>query len=214
MTKRPVQNGFEETLLVNNVTEQHSHANPNIAYATKIVHSICCLAGSPSYVDDIRANLGNRGVIRAIRDHDTGALFDWLIEDLSFQGISDAVAFGYMADHGIARWSEIAKALSARPSCPKLGGYWRFYDCRYYKGSHTCSEPAHVDGCPLPRHPLRNGRLNQMAYSLFLFMRDVADVDFVAWIDAQLNAVDPHSPDRLAALRDAIIGPLRNVYGV
>jgi len=53
-----------------------------------------------------------------------------------------------------------------------------------------------------------------MAYSLFLFMRDVADDDFVGWIDRQLGAVNPHSPDRLAARREAIIGPLRNVYGV
>jgi hypothetical protein len=53
-----------------------------------------------------------------------------------------------------------------------------------------------------------------MAYSLFLFMRDVADSDFVGWIDQQLDAVDPQTPDRLAALREAIIGPLRNVYGV
>ena len=133
---------------------------------------------------------------------------------MSFQGISDAVASGYIAQHGNVRWAEIAEALSRSPSCPKLGGYWRFYDCRYHKGSDTCSEPRHVDACPLPRHPLRNGRLNQMAYSLFLFMRDIADDDFVGWIDRQLGAVDPDSPDRLATLREAIIGPLRNVYGV
>ena len=53
-----------------------------------------------------------------------------------------------------------------------------------------------------------------MAYSLFLFMRDVADDDFVGWIDEQLDGVNSQSPDRLAALREAIIGPLRNVYGV
>jgi len=52
------------------------------------------------------------------------------------------------------------------------------------------------------------------AEQLFLFMRDVTDNDFVGWIDRQLGAVDPQSPDRLAALREAIIGPLRNVYGV
>jgi hypothetical protein len=119
-----------------------------------------------------------------------------------------------MAQHGSVHWAEIAEALSQNPSCPKLGGYWRFYDCRYHKGSDTCAEPGHIDACPLPRHPLRNGRLNQMAYSLFLFMRDIADDDFVGWIDRQLGAVDPHSPDRLAALREAIIGPIRNVYGV
>ena len=142
------------------------------------------------------------------------ALFDWLIEDLSFQGISDSVASGYMTSTATCAGQTSPTALARTPSCPKLGGYWRFYDCRYQKGSQTCSEPDHIDGCPLPRHPLRNGRLNQMAYSLFLFMRDVADEDFVGWIDRQLNAVDPDAPDRLAALREAIIGPLRNVYGV
>jgi hypothetical protein len=53
-----------------------------------------------------------------------------------------------------------------------------------------------------------------MAYSLFLFMRDVADDDFVGWIDRQLAAVKSESVDRLPALHEAIIGPLRNVYGV
>ena len=191
-----------------------SPANANLAYAVNLVHATCCLAGSPSYLDDVRADLRGGGVIRAVRDHNTPALFDWLIKVLSFQGISDSVASGYMAQHGSVRWSDIAEALSQKPSCPRLGGYWRFYDCRYQKGSDTCAEPRHIDGCPLPRHPLRNGRLNQMAYSLFLFMTDVADDDFVGWIDGQLGGVHSQSPDRLAALREAIIGPLRNVYGV
>jgi hypothetical protein len=191
---------------------EHPQLNPNLAYAVKIVHATCCLAGSASYLADLRADL--HGVIRAVREHGTPALFDWLMEILSFQGISDAVALGYMAQHGSARWADIAEALSRSPSCSKLGGYWRFYDCRYHKGSNTCSELSHIDGCPLPRHPLRNGHLNQMAYSLFLFMRDVADDDFVGWIDGQLAAANSPSPDRLAALREAIIGPLRNVYGV
>ena len=190
------------------------HSNVNLAYAVQLVHATCCLAGSASYLDDIRTDLRRHGIVRAIRDHDTPALFDWLIEVLSFQGISDAVASGYIAQHGTVRWSDIADALSRRPSCPKLGGYWRFYGCHYHKGSATCSEAGHIDACPLPRHPLRNGRLNQMAYSLFLFMRDVADDDFVGWIDRQLGAVDSQGPDRLGALREAIIGPLRNVYGV
>jgi len=119
-----------------------------------------------------------------------------------------------MAEHGSVRWADIADGLSRRASCPKLAGYWRFYSCRYHKGSGTCAEPGHIDGCPLPRHPLRNGRLNQMAYSLFLFIRDIADNDFVGWIDSQLGAADSQSLDRLDVLREAIIGPLRNVYGV
>ena len=176
-----------------------SHPNANLAYAINFVHATCCLAGSASYLDDVRADLRGSGIIRAVRDHDTPALFDWLIKVLSFQGISDSVASGYMARHGTVRWSDIAEALSRTPSCPKLGGYWRFYDCRYHKGSDTCSEPGHIDACPLPRHPLRNGRLNQMAYSLFLFMRDVADDDFVGWLDRQLAAVNPRDVRGMSA---------------
>ena len=122
MTERRFSADLREPLLVNDGTETNSQANPNLAYAVKIVHSVCCLAGSQSYIDDVRANLSDRGIIRAIRDHDTPALFDWLIEDLSFQGISDAVASGYIAEHGSVRWSEIADALSATPSCPNSMG--------------------------------------------------------------------------------------------
>ena len=62
---------------------------------------------------------------------------------------------------------------------------------------------------------MRNGRLNQMAYSLFLFIRDIADGDLVGWIDRQFqNADDPASHTRLAQLREALFGQLREVYGV
>jgi hypothetical protein len=198
----------------NELNDKTRHTNANLDYAVQLVHATCCLAGSPSYLDDVRADLRDCGIMRAIKDHDTPTLFDWLVQMLCYQGISDSVAAGYMAQHGTVRWADVADGLSRTPSCPKLAGYWRFYDCRYHKGSGTCAEPGYIDGCPLPRHPLRNGRLNQMAYSLFLFMRDVADNDFVGWIDSQLSAVNFQTQDRLVALRQAIIGPLRNVYGL
>ena len=157
---------------------------------------------------------GKHSLTAAIERHDTATLFDWLVQALSYQGIADRIAYDYMQRHGQARWARIRASLARNPSCPKLGGYWRFYDCRYRKGSATCAEPRHIAACPLPRQPLRNGHLNQMAYSLFLFMRDVADGDLVGWIDAQLGSVNFQSVNRLAALREAIIGPLRNVYGV
>jgi hypothetical protein len=153
-------------------------------------------------------------LVRAVQEHDTPALFDWLIELLSFQGISDAVAAGYIAQHGTVRWTNIVEALSRQPPCPKLAGYWAFNGCGYQKAANTCAEPRYISACPLPRHPLRNGRLNQMAYSLFLFIRDVADGDLVRWIDQQLQAANSLSPDKFAALREAVIGPLRSVHGL
>ena len=83
------------------------------------------------------------------------------------------------------------------------------------RSARTCAEPDHIRRCPLPNHDLRNGRLNQTAYCLFQRLRDVADGDFVGWMDRQLKKADgPRSPDRLARMRGSLIEPLRHVYGV
>jgi hypothetical protein len=187
----------------------------NRDYAVNLIYTICCLAGPTSFLDGIRADLRHTGVLEAIRRHDTGAIFDWLIAMLSYQGVSDTVARGYMDEHGQATWAAIERGLSTAPPCPKLESYWQFYDCRYHKGSGTCAEPDHMPACPLPTYDLRNGRLNQTAYSLFLFTRDLAAGDLVSWIDKRLaEAGSEAAPDRLARMRNALLQPLRHVYGV
>jgi len=102
--------------------QNKAETTDDFGYAFRSIHTSCCLAGAPSYLDDIRAVFRGHAIVRAIRDHDMAALFDWLIEALSFQGFSDAVASGYMAQRGTARCSDIVEALSLAPSCPKLGG--------------------------------------------------------------------------------------------
>jgi hypothetical protein len=142
-------------------------------------------------------------------------VFDWLMAAVSYQGISDQVAYEYMEKHGRATWRQIKQGLDRGANCPKLKSYWHFHECRYDKISRTCAEPDHIRRCPLPKHDLRNGRLNQTAYSLYLFIRDVADGDFVGWIDRQLHAAnDPPGADRLARMRASLIEPLREVYGL
>jgi hypothetical protein len=156
-----------------------------------------------------------KGVIAAVQRHDTPVIFDWLIDALSYQGVSDSIAWGYMERHGRVRWYDIATALAREPSCPKLTCYWTFEGCGYQKGSGLCANPEHQPACPLPRHDLRNGRLNQTAYSLFLFMRDLMGCDIVAWIDGRLAMIDPVAvSDRPARLRQALLEPLGHVYGV
>ena len=137
------------------------------------------------------------------------------MHDFSFQGISDQIAANYMRRHGQATWHAVRKNLAKRPTCPKLKTYWQFHGCRYEKTSRTCAEPDQIATCPLPTHRLRNGHLNQIAYSLYLFIRDVADGDLVGWIDDRLDqAHEPAAPEPLAQARNALIEPLRNVYGV
>jgi hypothetical protein len=182
-----------------------------VDYATGLIHQVCCFAGSFDLLEESR----NQDLSVAVKRRDSTVLFDRLIYEFSFQGISDQIAIDYMHRHGQATWRSVRKNLAKRPTCPKLQTYWHFHGCRYEKTSHTCAEPDHIAACPLPTHHLRNGHLNQMAYSLYLFIRDVADGDLVGWIDDRLGqANNLATPEQRAGACNALIEPLRNVYGV
>lgn len=139
-----------------------------------------------------------------------------MISAFSFQGISDRVAREYIRKHGNVTLAEIESSFAKLPTCPRLKSYWTYDQCGYDKGSGCCREPEHVGRCPVPTYKLRNGRLNQTANSLFLFFRDIARGDVVGWIDTQLaGAVStPGDPQNISNAQEALIGPLRNVFGV
>jgi hypothetical protein len=184
-------------------------------HAVRLIHAICGLAGLPTWIDNIRADLAADKVRGAIGRRDTAAVFDWLLAAVSYQGIADHVAYEYMERHGRATWHDIDQKLDRGASCPKLKSYWHFHGCRHEKASRTCAQPDHITGCPLPSHDLRNGHLNQAAYSLFLFIRDIVGGDLIDWIDAQLQAADgPPGPHRLCRMAAAVIAPMREIYGV
>jgi hypothetical protein len=155
-------------------------------HARSLVRRVCDLAGEGTCIDDLQVDAIATGLGAAVAAHDTAVIFDWLIRQLSYQGISDAVAEGYIARHGNVTWADIERSLGNNAGCGKLQGYWAFTGCHYHKGFQTCAEPDQFGDCPLPRHPLRNGRLNQTAYSQVLFIRDIAGGDIVGWIDQQL----------------------------
>jgi hypothetical protein len=180
-----------------------------------LIRTVCTIAGSMSFREEIDAEAREAGLIEAVERRHTAPIFDWLMSAFSLQGISDRVAWDYMEKHGSANWSSAQAGLRRAPTCPKLRSYWAYDNCRYHKTSSTCSEPGHIDRCPVPRPRLRNGRLNQTAYSLFLFIRDLADGDIIGWIDRQLEtaAATPKLPLE-AARQEALIGPLRNIYGI
>jgi hypothetical protein len=173
------------------------------------------VAGSTSFLDEIDVEVREAGLDQAVLRRQTPPIFDWLLTTFSFQGISDRVARDYMEKHGRATWADMEESLKPPPSCPKLRSYWAYEACRFDKGSRTCAEPDHIDRCPVPLPRLRNGRLNQTAYSLFLFFRDTANSDLVGWLDGQLEAVRSLSrTDLEAARQEALLVPLRNVFGV
>ena len=83
--------------------------------------------GAPLFsLADLRSRCAANGTSAAVRDHDTPALFAWLADVLSYQGVSDAIAERYMDEHGSISFYEIEGALRQRPSCPRLTSYWQF----------------------------------------------------------------------------------------
>lgn len=114
-----------------------------------------------------------------------------------------------MKEHGSPTWASITRDLKTACPCPHLEGFDQVRGCRFDKVSVTCSEPNFIRKCPLPRYRLRNGRLNQTAFSFYLFVRDVAGSNLIAWIDRQL-ANDPLRQNP----QDRLVAPLRAVYGV
>jgi hypothetical protein len=185
-----------------------------IDHAAILLDTVCMIAGSETLIGDPQHQSTLR-LRAAVTEHDTELLFETLMEAFSFQGISDDAVLKYMDQHGRVTWRDIERAMAHPGDCSKLISHWAFHGCGYEKASGICAEPDYVSSCPLPHHDLRNGRLNQTAYSLHLFIRDVADGDLVGWIDNQLRHANKGTDHgRLSRMRESLIGPLRNVFGV
>jgi hypothetical protein len=185
------------------------HSEP-LDHALELVEIVCSLAGAESLLSEATQ------LQQAILGRDTPYLFEHLVRSFSLQGISDRAALTYMEKHDRPTWRDLELATEIRsPPCPKLRSYWSFENCGYQKGHRSCTEPARMSKCLVPRLDLRNGRLNQLTYSIFFFIRDVMQGDLVGWIDRSLaQAASGQRPGRLHRMCHALMDPLRNVYGV
>jgi hypothetical protein len=179
-----------------------------------LIEPICRVSASPDFIADIRTDRGSYSLVAALAENDTPAIFDWMIGAFSYQGISDSVADTYLERHGNATWHQIGDLLTRQPSCPRLLNYWTYENCRYEKQSERCAEPEHFGCCPVPSHHLRNGRLNQTAYSLYFFVRDIMAGDVGGWIDNQIASVEKSSSNYHQLIQDALIEPMRHIFGV
>ena len=63
-------------------------------HARSLIQRVCDIAGQVTCIDDLRYDAIDIGLVAAVANHDTAAIFDWLMRELSHQGISDAVAMG------------------------------------------------------------------------------------------------------------------------
>jgi hypothetical protein len=183
-------------------------------HAVKLIDTVCRLAGDKHLIG-APSNPEVKRLRRAIEDHDTPFLFEQLLEAFSLQGISDHAAYAYMERNGRLTWRDLERTTARVPVCSKLRSYWTYEDCRYRKKARTCAEPEILPVCPVPTHDLRNGRLSTTGYSLFLFLRDIAEGDVVRWIDGRLeDACEGSVRGRSLRMRKALIEPFRAVIGI
>jgi len=144
----------------------------SIAQAVELVRTVCLLPGNDQFLRETDEE-AKAGLTRAIKTRDTPALYDWLMSGFSFQGISDRIASDYIDRHGNSSWQTIESVLADhRCKCPKLGGFGTYRGCGYRKTAGTCRNPTDLPDCPVPALPLRKGDLNQLAFSLYYFLRD------------------------------------------
>jgi hypothetical protein len=191
------------------------HQKRELSRSLQLIKRVCQLAGDRGLIRDAQRAFRQEGLAAAVHRHDNMMLFDWLAETFSYQGISNRAALSYMQQHGRLQAHDIVVSFSRKPSCPKLRSYWHFEQCGYSKTERICSELRHFSNCPLPTHDLRNGRLNQAAYSLFLFLRDITGNDLVAWLDARLSTIKPSAKrTRSQQLHAALLEPLSQIFGV
>lgn len=176
--------------------------------ASYLINTVCDVANPTAEFKNATLSFKRNGLASAVLRHDTEALFDWLMNVLSFQGIADRAARTIIERDGNATWRSIKRSLK-NLSCPKLEGFWNFNRCNFQKVKFVCSTIEHLPDCPVPRHRLRNGHLNQMAYSLYFFIRDVADGDLIEWLDRLVT--DYENDPRSGYLE--IIDALKAVYG-
>ncbi|MFZ5675703.1 MAG: hypothetical protein ACOZAM_22320 [Pseudomonadota bacterium] len=152
--------------------------------AISLVSQICGLAGSKDYLRTLRRQARRNGLAEAIEARDTPTLFGHLMWSFSYQGISDNIADAYIEAHGNATWNELAELMVGKPGrCSLLLSFETYRGCGFRKTHNSCSHPKLLSGCPVPIPPLRKGDLNQLAISLYLFLRDECRHDLVGYID-------------------------------
>jgi hypothetical protein len=175
---------------------------------------LALVAGDESGGPGELTSLASSEISAAIEARDTPALFRILTDGFAFQGISDAGARGFIAKHGNANWADIEQALAdASDVCPKLENFDTYQGCGFRKSMRTCANPDALSSCPVPRLPLRKGKLNETAFALFLLLRDRCGGDLVSFIDRTV-AIATEQPDWLIIAREALMAAFTSVSGV
>jgi hypothetical protein len=140
-------------------------------------------------------------------------LYQYLLEAFLLSGGGDQSNQGYYAKQKRKpTFNRVRQAVKAA-HCPKLATFENFKGCGYRKTARKCNEPAFLRSCPLPRFDMKRGPLNQMAFSLYFFLRDVAGGDFYRYATEHFGQSQPSDRD-ISTLLDGFIGKVTAIANV
>lgn len=97
-----------------------------------------------------RYEASEAGVVAAIDAYDAPAIFNWLMNLFSYQGISDEVAGDFMRRQGNFTGGTVDRTSKGNCLCPKLTGYWTFSRCQYQNSHSLAVSPIIFRPVPYP----------------------------------------------------------------
>lgn len=140
-------------------------------------------------------------------------VYDFFLKSFNYQGVSDKIARSYMEKHPLPTYSEIETWLKDGYGCPKLKDFDSYIECGFNKKHNSCHNNELYSSCPVPEPEMRKGTLNQTAFSLFFFLRDICKRDIVGYFDECLNK-NPDNPNDVNEMRDKAISEIDKILGV
>lgn len=177
----------------------------------RLLHEICRISHPTQEFTGSGSLFSTPKLQRALRNSDNSQIYDWLMGVFSYQGVADKAVETIIARDGNATWATVDASLKEIAVCSKLRSFWNYESCGFSKSQHSCNCPKAFSACPVPRLSLRNGSLNQLAYSLYFFFRDVAEGDFLRWLHLRIIAAQGGTyPD----IERELIVPMRSIHGI
>ena len=77
--------------------------------AIALIQSVCDIAAPRNFLAETKEFLLNAGIVSAVANHDTPALYRWLMEAISYQEIADRIASDYLDRHGRVQSADLKR---------------------------------------------------------------------------------------------------------
>lgn len=182
--------------------------------AEALIRVLVSLEANRSFIRTYERKLRTSELHTFILEHDTQELYGALMDAFSYQGTSDAVVSDFIDRHGNATFAEIEHQLMPpRELCFKLASFEAYRACGFKQTSWRCNNQPFYSRCPVPNLPLRKGQLNQLAFSLYLFIRDRCHGDLVSFIDSCIQEA-AHDPDPVVSARKSLLEAFQSIQGI